>query len=104
MKKMSSNTLEVGKLYKYISHGEKVIYSSDPTGFVKPENADEYHYNSSHFNMIIGDMLQNDMFVPLENVNNSGIAEIFKLKVVKILTTTGIIGWVYMRDNDATLA
>lgn len=86
--------LELGKLYKYISHGEKVIYSSDPTRMIQPENMDEYHYNMMTYDMIIGEMLRGELFVPLEAL------EAFPSKVFRILTTTGIVGWAYIRNND----
>jgi hypothetical protein len=107
--------IELGKLYKYISHGEKVIYSSDPTRMIQPENMDEYHYNMMTYDMIIGEMLRGELFVPLEakkdvvmNLNvekgkpiaswlpNNAVSG----KVFRILTTTGIVGWAYIRTND----
>ena len=103
----------IGKLYQYNSYTEKVLYSTDPTDVISPtgrhlspEKMDNYHYNDSHYNMIIGEMNHGDMFVPLEAKQENvvmkvaGVNHPIPSKVFRILTTTGIIGWAYMRRND----
>ena len=78
----------IGKLYQYNSYTEKVLYSTDPTNV--------------GYNMIIGEMNHGDMFVPLEAKPDlvAGVHSCFPSKIFRILTTTGMIGWAYMRRND----
>lgn len=80
----------IGKLYQYNSYG--ALYSTDPTNI--------------GYNIIIGEMNHGDMFVPLEAKPDliAGVNPFFPSKVFRILTTTGIIGWAYMRQNDAVEA
>ena len=85
----------IGKLYQYNSYTEKVLYSADPSDVISPEK----------MNMIIGEMNHGDMFVPLEAkedlvMTTTGINHFIPSKVFRILTTTGMIGWAYMRRND----
>lgn len=106
----------IGKLYQYNSYTEKVLYSTDPTNVISPtgrhlspEKMDNYHYNDSHYNMIIGEMNHGDMFVPLEAkpdlfMKVAGMNHFIPSKVFRILTKTGMIGWAYMRQNDAVEA
>ena len=87
----------IGKLYQYNSYTEKVLYSADPSDVISPEKMDSYHY--------IGEMNHGDMFVPLEAkpdlvMTVAGINHFIPSKVFRILTTTGMIGWAYMRRND----
>lgn len=71
--------IELGKLYKFSSDDNKVIYSYDPTrGYVPPEKR------------YVGELLNGDMFVPLQQTADY---------VFRILTTSGIIGWAYVRSD-----
>lgn len=99
----------IGKLCQYNSYTEKVLYHTDPTDVISPEKMDNYHYNSSTYNMIIGEMNHGDMFVPLEAKTDlvmtvAGVNHAIPSKVFRILTTTGMIGWAYIRQNDAVEA
>lgn len=91
--------ITIGNLYQYKSYTEKVLYYTDPTDVISPEKMDEYHYNSSTYNMIIGEMNHGDMFVPLET-KDCDIGVKIPSKLFKILTTTGMIGWVYLYYSD----
>lgn len=83
----------IGKLYQYNSYG--ALYSTDPTNI--------------RYNVIIGEMSHGDMFVPLEAKTDlvmtvAGVNHAIPSKVFRILTKTGMIGWAYIRQNDAVEA
>jgi hypothetical protein len=78
------------KFYEQYNSDGKALYSTDPT-----------QYKS--FNMILGEMVQGDMFVPLETtefITYLGPKKV-PVKVFRILTTTGLIGWAYMSESNA---
>lgn len=91
--KVKHPPIVIGKLYKYNSYG--ALYSTDPTNI--------------RYNVIIGEMSHGDMFVPLEAKQDlvmtvAGVNHAIPSKVFRILTATGMIGWVYMQQNYAVEA
>lgn len=81
----------IGKSYQYNSSGTKV-YVTDPTKLPNPESLD--------YPLVVGEMSQGDMFVPLETNSEWPKDLRFQVRVFRILTKNGMNGWAFMRPND----
>lgn len=78
--------IELGKLYRYVGEMDKDIHPVDPT--LEDRYIEGYE-----------DLMHGSLFVLLEH-KEYALSNIIKAHLARILTTSGTVGWVYIKDNQ----